>query len=214
MPTTSPGPTVDELRSLFLFESLDDATLQWLAAHAEVRVYGAGTVVFGEDEPAEALFVLMDGGLAMTKHAGGEEVLINETTHRGAYAGATRAFATGAPQAYQTSLRATRPSRFLRLPAEDFATLVHRQCPMAVHLLDGTVVRDERGFVPTGPALLVDGRRPPAWPLDRDPWFLESSVPGVFVAGDARAESVKRVASAVGEGAMAVTLVHRYLGER
>jgi thioredoxin reductase (NADPH) len=82
------------------------------------------------------------------------------------------------------------------------------------HWLDGVVVRDERGFIPTGPALLEDGRRPHGWHLDRDPWFLESSVPGVFVAGDVRAESVKRVASAVGEGAMAVTLVHRYLGER
>ena len=50
------------------------------------------------------------------------------------------------------------------------------------------------------------------WPLDRDPWPLEASIPGVFVAGDVRADSVKRVASAVGEGAMAVTLVHRYLG--
>ena len=65
-----------------------------------------------------------------------------------------------------------------------------------------------------GRALLDDGRRPHGWALDRDPYFLESSVPGVFVAGDVRAESVKRVASAVGEGAMAVTLVHRYLGER
>jgi thioredoxin reductase (NADPH) len=76
------------------------------------------------------------------------------------------------------------------------------------------VTRDERGFIPTGPGLLADGRRPPGWPLDRDPYFLESSVPGVFVAGDVRSESVKRVASAVGEGAMAVTLVHRYLEER
>jgi thioredoxin reductase (NADPH) len=80
--------------------------------------------------------------------------------------------------------------------------------------LDGAVVRDERGFIPTGPALIEDGRRPHGWTLDRDPYFLESSLPGVFVAGDARSESVKRVASAVGEGAMAVTLVHRYLGER
>src|SRR3954453_18689596 len=80
--------------------------------------------------------------------------------------------------------------------------------------LDGAVVRDEHGFIPTGPALLEDGRRPHRWTLDRDPHFLGSSLPGVFVAGDARSESVKRVASAVGEGAMAVTLVHRYLGER
>ena len=60
--------------------------------------------------------------------------------------------------------------------------------------------------------MMVDGQRPPAWPLERDPWPLEASIPGVFVAGDVRADSVKRVASAVGEGAMAVTLAHRYLG--
>ncbi|HEY2764232.1 MAG TPA: FAD-dependent oxidoreductase [Pseudonocardiaceae bacterium] len=77
--------------------------------------------------------------------------------------------------------------------------------------LDGVVARDGRGFVFTGPDLLVEGRRPTGWLLDRDPYFLESSLPGVFVAGDVRAASVKRVASAVGEGAMAVTLVHRYL---
>ncbi|MGH3781494.1 MAG: FAD-dependent oxidoreductase [Pseudonocardiaceae bacterium] len=80
--------------------------------------------------------------------------------------------------------------------------------------LDGVVARDARGFVRTGPDLLVEGRRPPGWQLDRDPYYLESSLPGVFVAGDVRSESVKRVASAVGEGAMAVTLVHRYLAER
>jgi thioredoxin reductase (NADPH) len=77
--------------------------------------------------------------------------------------------------------------------------------------LDGTVQRDPRGFVVTGPELLVGGRRPRGWPLDRDPYYLEASVPGVFAAGDARANSVKRVASAVGEGAMAIQLVHRYL---
>jgi thioredoxin reductase (NADPH) len=77
--------------------------------------------------------------------------------------------------------------------------------------LDGVVQRDSRGFVVTGPDLLVEGRRPRGWPLQRDPYYLEASVPGVFAAGDARASSVKRVASAVGEGAMAIQLVHRYL---
>ena len=77
--------------------------------------------------------------------------------------------------------------------------------------LDESVQRDEHGFVFAGPDLLVDGRRPSGWTLDRDPYHLETSVPGVFVAGDVRADSVKRVASAVGEGAMAVMLVHRYL---
>ena len=77
--------------------------------------------------------------------------------------------------------------------------------------LDGAVRRDARGFVLSGPDLLADGQRPAGWDLDRDPYYLETSLSGVFVAGDVRHESVKRVASAVGEGAMAVTLVHRYL---
>jgi thioredoxin reductase (NADPH) len=77
--------------------------------------------------------------------------------------------------------------------------------------LDNVVERDERGFVVSGPDLSVEGQRPRGWELDRPPYHLETSVPGVFVAGDARSESAKRVASAVGEGAMAVMLVHRYL---
>jgi thioredoxin reductase (NADPH) len=77
--------------------------------------------------------------------------------------------------------------------------------------LDGVVVRDARGFVVAGPDLNINGEQPLGWTLDRSPYHLETSVPGVFVAGDARAESAKRVASAVGEGAMAVMLVHRYL---
>ncbi|MFG2847320.1 FAD-dependent oxidoreductase [Kitasatospora sp. NPDC048296] len=77
--------------------------------------------------------------------------------------------------------------------------------------LEGTVLRDSHGFVLTGPDLSADGGPPAGWVLDRPPYHLETSVPGVFAAGDVRAESAKRVASAVGEGAMAVMLAHRYL---
>ncbi|MEU4825163.1 MULTISPECIES: FAD-dependent oxidoreductase [Actinomadura] len=77
--------------------------------------------------------------------------------------------------------------------------------------LDGFVERDVRGYVLTGPDLVGGGRRPAGWPLARQPYHLETSVPGVFAAGDVRSESMKRVASAVGDGAMAVALVHRYL---
>jgi len=74
--------------------------------------------------------------------------------------------------------------------------------------LSGVVARDERGFILAGPDVPADG-----WPLPRDPYVLETSVPGVFVAGDVRARSVKRVASAVGEGSMAVSLIHQYLAD-
>ncbi|MDX2527376.1 FAD-dependent oxidoreductase [Streptomyces europaeiscabiei] len=77
--------------------------------------------------------------------------------------------------------------------------------------LEGTVLRDERGFIVAGPDMTSDGGPPAGWELDRPPYHLETNVPGVFVAGDARSQSAKRVASAVGEGAMAVMLVHRYL---
>ncbi|WP_067972954.1 FAD-dependent oxidoreductase [Nocardiopsis trehalosi] len=77
--------------------------------------------------------------------------------------------------------------------------------------LDGAVRRDGHGFVLAGADLLADGRRPGGWAPDRDPYHLETSVPGVFVAGDARAGSVKRVAAAVGDGAAAVALIQRYL---
>jgi thioredoxin reductase (NADPH) len=72
--------------------------------------------------------------------------------------------------------------------------------------LDGVIARDARGFILAGPDAKTAG-----WPLNRDPYLLESTVPGVFVAGDVRARSIKRVASAVGEGSMAVSLIHQYL---
>jgi thioredoxin reductase (NADPH) len=78
---------------------------------------------------------------------------------------------------------------------------------------DTAIMRDKGSYLITGPDLLVDGKWPECWPLQRPPFFLETSVPGSFAAGDVRHGSVKRVASAVGEGAMAVTFVHRYLGE-
>jgi thioredoxin reductase (NADPH) len=77
--------------------------------------------------------------------------------------------------------------------------------------LDGLVLRDERGFVLTGPDLRIDGTLVPEWPLDRDPYLLETSAPGIFAAGDVRAGVVRRVASAVGQGAVCVSFVHQYL---
>ena len=79
--------------------------------------------------------------------------------------------------------------------------------------LGDVVQRDEHGFILTGRDLAGDGGKPKGWPLDREPYLLETSVPGVFCAGDVRHQSMKRVASAVGEGSIAVQLTHRYLAD-
>lgn len=79
--------------------------------------------------------------------------------------------------------------------------------------LGGVVERDDRGFILTGPDLIRDGERPKGWTLDRDPFLLETNVPGIFAVGDVRHGSVKRVASGVGEGSVAVQFIHQYLSK-
>lgn len=79
--------------------------------------------------------------------------------------------------------------------------------------LDGVVARDDHGFILTGPSLVRGGKAPRSWTLERDPSLLETSVPGVFAVGDVRHGSVKRVASGVGEGSIAIQFVHQYLSK-
>lgn len=76
-----------------------------------------------------------------------------------------------------------------------------------------SVARDERGFILTGPDLMQGGQRPKGWTHDRDPFLLETSIPGIFAVGDVRHGSVKRVASGVGEGSVAVQFIHQYLSK-
>lgn len=79
--------------------------------------------------------------------------------------------------------------------------------------LAGMVERDDRGFILTGPDLMNGGERPKGWSLDRDPFLLETNIPGIFAVGDVRHGSVKRVASGVGEGSVAVQFIHQYLSK-
>ena len=104
------------------------------------------------------------------------------------------------------ALRVRGPDGEETLPAD--ACFVFIGASPRTDWLSGVVARDERGFILAGPDVPENG-----WPLGRDPYVLETSVPGVFVAGDVRARSVKRVASAVGEGSMAVSLIHQYLAD-
>jgi len=80
--------------------------------------------------------------------------------------------------------------------------------------LEGTLCRDAKGFLLTGQNLLRDGKRPPGWPLDRDPALLETNVPGVFAVGDVRNGAVRRVANSVGEGSIVLYFVNQYLANR
>ena len=85
---------------------------------------------------------------------------------------------------------------------------------LAAHRLAGDPIeRDDRGFILTGPDLMQGGQRPKRWTLERDPFLLETNVPGVFAVGDVRHGSVKRVASGVGEGSVAVQFIHQYLSK-
>jgi thioredoxin reductase (NADPH) len=79
------------------------------------------------------------------------------------------------------------------------------------YCIEGLLECDERGFILSGPDLMREGQRPKGWQLDRDPSLLETNVPGIFVVGDVRHGSVKRVASGVGEGSIAIQLIHQYL---
>lgn len=109
-------------------------------------------------------------------------------------------------------VRDTTSSEDQILPA--FALFVFIGAAARTDWLEGVVERDRNGYVLTGPDVMRDGKRPPGWTERRDPFLLEASVPGIFVAGDVRHRSVKRIASAVGEGSMAVHLVHGHLASR
>jgi signal transduction histidine kinase len=131
--------STEELRTLFLFEDLTDEQLQWIADRGEVRTYDAGMTVYREAEPAQYLFILLSGGLLMSRSVQGEDVTVVETRHRGAYSGAMRAFVADGEETpgYLNSLATTEPSRFFLLGSTHFAELMRTWFPMAVHLLDG-----------------------------------------------------------------------------
>jgi len=92
------------------------------------------------------------------------------------------------------------------------ALLIYAGAEPRTDWLDGIVERDEQGYIISGQHLTAEGQRPRGWTANRDPFYLETSVPGIFVAGDVRHRSAKGVSSGVGEGAMAVKFIHQYLG--
>lgn len=128
---------IDELRTLFLFERLDDHQLRWLCAHGHVEERAPGTL-YAEGEPARWFYVLLEGSVALDRKVGADDVEISRTSQRGVYGGAWAAYlGDRAPQTYTQTMRVLAPSRFYALPAADFSRLMTDWFPMAVHLLEG-----------------------------------------------------------------------------
>jgi signal transduction histidine kinase len=135
---TKPQLSRGFLRSLFLFESLDDAQLDWILAHAQVEHYPANTTVIREGDPATCFYVLLSGALRLTQQVSGTEVETVRTDQRGAYCGATRFFYGQIQEQYATSVHAISDLTFLTLPAAEFARQFRTWFPMATHLLEGS----------------------------------------------------------------------------
>jgi signal transduction histidine kinase len=140
---TAPDPpepcSVDELRTLFLFEKLTEEQLDWLCRTGHVEHYEPGPV-YVEGDPATCFYVLLEGGVVMSRRVGADDVEVTRTASPGVYAGAFNAYlGDRMPQAYNGSLRVTAPTRFFVLDATDFAWMMNEWFPMAVHMLEGLI---------------------------------------------------------------------------
>ena len=129
----------DELRQLFLFESLSDDQLDWLSAHGEVKTVPAGETVVAEGDQPTCFFVLLSGMLSLSRFAGGERVQVNRTDHVGSYFGATQSYLSTdrAQKTYGATVEAVTDMRIFQLPADEWGVQVRAWFPMAIHLLDG-----------------------------------------------------------------------------
>ncbi|GAA2973752.1 ATP-binding protein [Actinokineospora diospyrosa] len=132
--------TPDELRGLFLFESLDDDQLAWLAAHGVEETFAQGTELLTEGAPATCFSVLLEGAVSLLRTVGSERAEISRTDHRGAYFGATQAYLqddVASRRVYLMTVVAVTDVRVLQLPAAEFGPAVRSWFPMGIHLLEG-----------------------------------------------------------------------------
>ena len=137
MTSTVEAISVEELRSLFLFEKLTDEQLRWLQDAGYVKHFDAGPVI-AEGDPATCFFVLLEGTMVMSRRIGPDEVEINRTDYVGAYFGATQSYLEErVEQVYTASVRAATACRFLVIDAAKFTAFMREWFPMTLHLLEG-----------------------------------------------------------------------------
>ena len=136
---------------------------------------------------------------------------IKETPNIQLWANASVAEAHGETHLEEISFLCSDTNKIERVPASSMFIFIGAL--PRTDWLGNLVERDERGFILTGPDLIRDGQHPKGWTLERDPFLLETNVPGLFAVGDVRHGSVKRVASGVGEGSVAVQFIHQYLSK-
>jgi thioredoxin reductase (NADPH) len=117
----------------------------------------------------------------------------------------------GEDRLQEISLQCNQSNETNRIPATALFIFIGAQ--PRTEWLEGVIARDPKGFILTGTDLMQDGKPPKGWTAERDPYLLETNIPGVFAAGDVRCGSAKRVASGVGEGSVAVQFVHQYLAK-
>ncbi len=171
----------------------------------------AGQAAMNFAKYAERVVVLVRGeGLAATM----SQYLIDqvqETSNIQVWTHASVAEVHGDKRLEEISVMCSDTNKVERVPASSMFIFIGAM--PRTEWLAGLVERDDRGFILTGPDLIRDGERPKGWALDRDPFLLETNVPGIFAVGDVRHGSVKRVASGVGEGSVAVQFIHQYLSK-
>ncbi len=171
----------------------------------------AGQAAMNFSKYADRVVILVRGSsLASTM----SQYLIDQikaTSNIQLWAHASVAEAHGDTHLEEISVLCSDTNKIERVPASSMFIFIGAQ--PRTEWLAGVVERDERGFLLTGPDLMHGGQRPKGWDLDRDPFLLETNVPGIFAVGDVRHGSVKRVASGVGEGSVAVQFIHQYLSK-
>jgi thioredoxin reductase (NADPH) len=171
----------------------------------------AGQAAMNFAKFAERVVILVRGDSLLSSMSKYLIDQIEKTTNIQLWAHASVAEVHGETHLEEISILCSDTGKTERVPAS--AMFIFIGALPQTDWLTNVVERDERGFILTGPDLIREGQRPKGWALDRDPFLLETNVPGVFAVGDVRHGSVKRVASGVGEGSVAVQFIHQYLSK-